>query len=461
MSLVQFASLWNLTAVGVVLGLSLLLRRRVSAAPYFSVWCSSYACVFASIACELLATLVGRPLLLNVLEVAVVGVNVGLLLRMGALMPGPEPASHAEWGLLGVALLGSLGALFLGQPFPVAAGPMMLALTLSAIRVGRTLTRQPRMPGAASLRWVGWPLIAAGLLPLTFPLLGDTQAAWLGYWAGGVLHLVVGLGMGIATLERFEAELQATNDELREQQTKLRALDRLKSSFVGSVSHELRTPLAAIKAAAWLGLHDPQARAQVLGETIVAQADVLARLVDDLLVYSRIESGEMTYERDPVDVCQLATEVLDGLEPLYRQKGLTLLRRLPAASLPALVDAPRIGQVLRNLLVNAHKFTPAGGRVEVRLEEEAGEVRLVVADTGVGIPPAHHVAIFERFYQVDGTSSRRVGGTGLGLAICKAIVDGHEGTITVESTAGQGSTFTVTLPVEPVALVPAPAPAPG
>ncbi|MEB3221291.1 MAG: ATP-binding protein [Candidatus Sericytochromatia bacterium] len=420
MSLVQFASLWNLTAVGIVLGLSLLLRRRIPAAPHFETWCRSYACVFASIACELLASLVGRSWLLNAAEVAIVGVNITLLMQMVSQLPLPVVVSRAVLGLPGVAVLGSLGAMALGQPFPVAAAPMMLGLSASAVWVGCTLTRQPRHLGQGSLRWVGWPLIAAGLLPLAFPVIGDTGGAWLGYWAGGVLHLVVGIGMGLATLERFEAELQATTEELRAQQAKLRELDRLKSAFVGSVSHELRTPQAAIKAAAWLGLQDAQAGKQVLGETIVAQTDVLARLVGDLLIYSRIESGEMTHDRDPVDVRQLAEEVLDGLEPLYQQKGLALVRRLPEGPLPALLDAPQIAQVLRNLLVNAHSFTPVGGRVEARLDEVEDHVRLVVADTGVGIPPVHHAAIFERFHQVDGTTSRRVGGTGLGLAICQA-----------------------------------------
>ncbi|MEB3329329.1 MAG: HAMP domain-containing sensor histidine kinase [Candidatus Sericytochromatia bacterium] len=413
-----------------------------------------------ALACELLASLAGRPWLLNAAEVAIVGVNIALLLQLVSRLPRPVVVSRAVQGLPGVAVLGSLGALALGQPFPVAAAPTMLALSAAFVWAGLTLTRQPRQPRRGSLRWVGWPLIAAGLLPLAFPVIGDTGGAWLGYWAGGVLQLVVGLGMALATRDRFEAELHATNEELRAQQARLRELDRLKSAFVGSVSHELRTPLAAIKAAAWLGLHDPQAGKQALGETILAQADVLARLVDDLLVYSRIESGEMTYDRDPVDVRQLATEVLDGLEPLFRQKGLALVRSLPDAPLPALLDAPRIAQVLRNLLVNAHKFTPAEGRVEVRLEEAGSEVRLAVADTGVGIPPTHQAAIFERFHQVDGTSSRRVGGTGLGLAICKAIVEGHGGAIALESAPGRGSTFTVTLPLEPAAPV-SPGSAPG
>lgn len=449
MTLVQFASLWNLTAIGVVLGLSLLVRRRVPTASYFDTWSLSYACVFATIALELLATLVGRHGLLNGVEVAVVGANTALLLLTGARLPRPEPASPALWAVVGLAMLASLAALALGHPFPVASGPVLGGLAVAAVRLGRSLTRQPWTPAATGLRWLGWPLIAVGLVPLAFPLLGDTRLAWLGYWAAGVLHLIVGIGMGVAALEGVRAELRVANDELRDQQARLQDLDRMKSTFVGNVGHELRTPLASIKAAAWLSVHDPEARSVTFGETILAQADVLASLVDDLLIYSRIEAGEMSYNLDPVDVRQLVLEVVDGIEPLYARKGLTLVRTFPEVPVQALLDGPRIAQVLRNLLVNAHHFTPRGGRVEVWLEEEGDAVRLAVADSGVGIPAEHQAAIFERFHQVDATASRRVGGTGLGLAICRAIVEGHGGRIAVESTVGQGSTFRVVLPLEP------------
>lgn len=236
--------------------------------------------------------------------------------------------------------------------------------------------------------------------------------------------------------------------------TELRRLERVRKDFVANVSHELRTPLTSIKGFVETlldgAMNDPVTCRRFL-EIINQQTDRLVALVNDLLDLSRVESADIPLRRRPVDINALADEVGVTLGPRAQSQGLRLELDL-ARGLPLLyADDELLRRLLLNLVDNAIKYTPAGGRVVIRTRrEEMGGVALVVADTGVGIPKRDLNRIFERFYRVDKARSRQLGGTGLGLSIVRHIVERHGATIEVQSEVGEGSTFTVHFPPEMV-----------
>jgi two-component system phosphate regulon sensor histidine kinase PhoR len=216
--------------------------------------------------------------------------------------------------------------------------------------------------------------------------------------------------------------------------------------FVANASHELRTPVAAIRGAAetLLGgaLSDPAA-ARSFVEIVHRQAERLARLTQDLLDLSRLESRQVRFEPGPVDLAALVAGVMELHAPSAQKKGLALGATV-ADGLTALADPRALEQVLVNLVDNAVKYTGAGG-VTVTAFAEGDDAVVTVTDSGAGIEPHHLARIFERFYRVDPGRAREAGGTGLGLAIAKHLVQGMGGEITAQSGAG-GTTFRVRLP---------------
>ncbi len=254
------------------------------------------------------------------------------------------------------------------------------------------------------------------------------------------------------TLAKQARQLIAQNERLRE-------LDRLKDEFISMFSHELRTPLASILGYVEMlredGVTGPDA--EHCTEVIDRNAKRLLRLVEDLQLLSQIQSGKMAMDFRSADLADIAAGAVEERRPEAQRKQIELA--LCATDVPlAAVDPPRIGQLLGNLLSNAIKFTPDGGRVEVTLGTDGDRAVLAVADTGIGIPAADRERIFERFFRTEVAKRHAIQGPGLGLTIAKAIVAAHNGTIAVHSEEGGGSTFTVSLPLQPV---PAPAPAPA
>ncbi len=232
--------------------------------------------------------------------------------------------------------------------------------------------------------------------------------------------------------------------------SRLRRLESMRSDFVSNVSHELRTPLAAI-AAAVETLSDDEARLDnEVGPRFLSMIDRnaarLEALLQDILALSRMESRPESLAREPVEFGGIARSVVEDLRGRARRAGIELVP--PGADrLPLLGDGPMLYRVVENLIVNAITYTPEGGRVEVKTEVEANAAVLRVCDTGVGIPHASLGRIFERFYRVDKARSRGAGGTGLGLAIVKHVTGLHGGSVEVVSEVGQGSTFTVRIPL--------------
>lgn len=233
--------------------------------------------------------------------------------------------------------------------------------------------------------------------------------------------------------------------------TELRRLESVRKDFVANVSHELKTPLAAIRALIETMLDDPAmdggTRRRFL-DKVLNQSNRLQSLVSDLLALSRIESEETALHMAPLDLRRPVEDSVRELAANARAKNITLAPEVPRDPLGAVADAEALRQVVDNLVDNAIKYTPEGGRVDVRLREEAGEAVLEVADTGIGIEPRDQERVFERFYRVDKARSRDLGGTGLGLSIVKHIARAHGGDVSLESVPAQGTTFRVHLPLK-------------
>lgn len=227
--------------------------------------------------------------------------------------------------------------------------------------------------------------------------------------------------------------------------------NHLKDEFLATVSHELRTPLNAILGwARMLGTRQlPPDRARHAVAVIERNASALAHLIDDLLDVSRIVAGTLHLAPEPVDLVAVAQAALDAVRPLAATKNVHLAF---SPDLPAIEtvtgDAGRLEQVIWNLLANAIKFTPEGGRVDVFIARSNDHMEVSVADTGQGISPDFLPRVFDRFRQADGATTRRHTGLGLGLAIVRQVVELHRGTVHAASPGvGRGATFTVRLPI--------------
>ena len=243
------------------------------------------------------------------------------------------------------------------------------------------------------------------------------------------------------------AVLQDVTEERRAQEAS-EELERAKSEFLGSVSHELRTPLTSILGYAALLREDTEGVVDAGDhiEVIERNAGRQLRLVEDLLSIARIQAGEFEVHRQPLDLVEVVRLGVEAMRPAARDASLRL--ELDCAG-PARVlgDADRLDQVLANLLGNAIKFTPAGGRVEVRLTATAEEATLTVGDDGPGIEPQERALLFDRLFRGDDVQRLQVSGAGLGLAIARSIVEAHDGTIEVSSEPGGGARFEIALPL--------------
>lgn len=227
------------------------------------------------------------------------------------------------------------------------------------------------------------------------------------------------------------------------------AANRAKDIFLSTLSHELRTPLTSVLGWAQILRAKPLASADLARgfEIIERNARAQLRLVEDILDVSRIVTGKLEIKRDVVNLAEVVRMALDVAKPTAETATISLLPTIDALVEPVTGDADRLQQVVWNLLSNALKFTPKGGRVEVRLDQVAGRVRIQVVDTGKGIAPSFLPHLFERFQQEDSGPTRARGGLGLGLSIVKSIVEMHGGSISATSLGpDQGATFTVLLP---------------
>lgn len=329
------------------------------------------------------------------------------------------PARRVLWGLgavgVGVLLVSVLGVVVLERRI---RRPMS-ALTAAA----RTF------PDPPSLETISATAVAPGTR--------ETESLALSFQAAA------------RAIQAQQVRLERALDAERAARAEAEAANRAKDEFLATVSHELRTPLNAVYG--WARMlqagqidGDPS---QAL-DAIVRNADVQVQLIDDLLDVSRVITGKMRLDVRPIDLREVVDRALEAIRPAAAAKDIRLQGVLDPRAGPVIGDPARLQQVVWNLLANAVKFTPKGGRVQVHLQRVNSHVEIIVSDTGQGISPAVLPFVFDRFRQADSSSTRRHGGLGLGLALVKHLVELHGGSVAAQSSGeGQGATFIVRLPL--------------
>jgi signal transduction histidine kinase len=296
------------------------------------------------------------------------------------------------------------------------------------------------------------------------------RATWLAALAGGLAAALLGVVVArhlTAPLRKMSAAATrigrgdldqhvpvASDDELgnlarafNAMATSLQRLEESRRHLVADIAHELGTPLAVLQANLE-GMLDGVV--EVTPDRLAAlhtQVRLLARLVEDLRDLSLAQAGKLVLKRAPVDVGAVVAEAVAVVGPHADEKGVRLRTQVATGGPAVAADRDRLLQVVHNLLDNAIRHTPAGGTVTVGLETGRGEVRLSVRDTGPGIPPQELERVFDRFTRLDPARARGSGGAGLGLAIVRTLVEAHGGRVWATSRVGEGSTFTVALPV--------------
>ena len=249
---------------------------------------------------------------------------------------------------------------------------------------------------------------------------------------------------------RASGEMKELADSYNAMAEKIENFDRSRSQFVQNASHELKTPLATMKILLENLIYQPDMPSEIQQEFLGDmnhEIDRLSGIITDLLTLTQVDSQAATaLHAAPCNLSALAEETVHALRPAAEKQRLTLHADI-APNVTLLCDESKISQVIYNLLDNAIKYTPEGGEASITLAQQGREAVLTVTDNGIGIPEADQAHIFDRFYRVDKARSRQTGGTGLGLSIVRQMVQLHGGTISVASQPGQGSAFTVVLPV--------------
>ena len=243
------------------------------------------------------------------------------------------------------------------------------------------------------------------------------------------------------------AQLAAAFNQMSEQ---VHNLDEARNQFVSNASHELKTPLATIKILVESMLYQddmpPELRQEFLTD-INREIDRLSSVVGDLLTLVHIDSHKLRLRREMMVFAETVRESVKRLQPLAKKRGQEISVEITDPC-EMFADPGKLAQVCYNIIENAIKYTPDGGKITVRLRRMGRDAVLDISDTGVGIPEEDLAHVFDRFYRVDKARSRDTGGTGLGLSIVQQIVRLHAGSVTVQSKRGEGTTFTVQLPVK-------------
>ncbi|MEA1908623.1 MAG: sensor histidine kinase [Euryarchaeota archaeon] len=268
--------------------------------------------------------------------------------------------------------------------------------------------------------------------------------------SGGIVLILSGWNRDLEKeVVRKTNDLRMSNMGLASANTRLKELDRLKSEFVSMVSHELKTPLTSMKISmdvlkSLSGSENDADTEKEMFQIIDRSVERQSRLVGDLLDISRIESGNLKLNLEPVDLYEIIMESTESMKKIADEQGIPIHIDLNCESVQITGDHDRLVQVFVNLIENALKFTEKG-KIHIRSRTVDGHPEIRISDTGIGIPPEELDRIFDKFHQVDSGLTREVSGTGLGLAICKGIIEGHGGCIRAESKVGEGSTFVIVL----------------
>ncbi len=291
------------------------------------------------------------------------------------------------------------------------------------------------------------PLIVRGQTIGTLAIDSDRANAFSDLDIQLMMIAAAQVSIAISNAGLFE-EVEARASELTVAYEELKESDRLKDELVQNVSHELRTPLTFVKGYVDLLMDGEMglvsSEQQEALHIVATKTDEITRIIDDIITLQRIDSGNL--QLDVSAMAALIQTAVSGHRIVAEKKGLTIVAELPPTPGFVLMDKGRINQVIDNLIANAMKFSPNGGVISVSMEDLHDEIRVIISDQGVGMPKDKQNRIFDRFYQIDGSSRRRFGGTGIGLAIVKRIIDAHHGKIWVESELELGSSFYFTLP---------------
>jgi signal transduction histidine kinase len=260
--------------------------------------------------------------------------------------------------------------------------------------------------------------------------------------SGDIEFLQVMTGQAAIAIENAHLfqKIQQAYEELKQ-------LDHLKREFINIAAHELRTPLAILMGYASVMADEADEEDQARFEIIMRNARRLGSLIDNMLNLRYLETGEARLSIERIGISQVIQEAVLDADAMAREKSLQISVDIPADFPPLLTDRQKLDLIVMNLLTNAVKYTPPGGHVSVSVCQRENRVRIGVADSGIGIPPEERDKIFEQFYQVGDSLTRKYGGIGLGLALVKSLVRLLQGQVWVESEVGQGSTFTVELPL--------------
>jgi signal transduction histidine kinase len=247
--------------------------------------------------------------------------------------------------------------------------------------------------------------------------------------------------------------VQERTAELEKAYQKLSELNKLKNNFISNISHELRTPMTHVKGyidlllADDFGVLNPDQHGAI--EVLKRASERLARLIDDLILFSTAETSTIQITKMDIDLHLLAREVIDRNLALAAQKNIRLWLDCPQETLRAYADPERVQWVISQLIDNAIKYTQPDGEVFLRIIPSNGDITVSIIDTGIGIDPARFEEMFEPFHQLDGSSTRKQGGTGLGLTLARKIVEAHGSHLAVSSILGKGSKFDFMLQTRP------------
>lgn len=413
------------------------------------------------------------------------GVRITVIARDGTVLADSEadPArmeNHAGRPELASALRGevgssrrrspTLGVMFYYVAVPIPSGALRVAVPLADLEEEIAAMRKETL---LSMVYAFVPaMLVAAFLARRFSSRLSRIIQFAGHLADGGFRKRLNwrgrdeLALLASKLDETAAKLEHTFDQLTREHQELERMERVRRDFIINVSHELRTPLASIQGYTETllngAVNDPEHNLRFL-QIIRANAERLANLANDLLTLSRLELKLHTMEPARWPVNRLLEECVENFKPMAGRKRIALEAAPAPEGASVYCDAGGFHQALGNLLDNAVKFTPEGGRVEVSAARKQGEdgrsvVEIRVRDTGPGIPEQDLPRLFERFYRVDKARSRELGGTGLGLSIVKHVVKAMGGTVRVESTYGEGAVFSFTVPA---ADNPSPAGAPA
>ncbi len=339
-------------------------------------------------------------------------------------------------------------------------GPERQATTLgpmqTIILVGKPMQRE-----LADLRWLTWQLLGVGSVVLLIGVAGG----WL--IAGRLIRPIQSIATTASSISaqnlarRIDAsliddELVVLADVLNEMFSRLEGSFDRQTRFTADASHELRTPLAVLHSHLELALSRPRTTAayQETLRTCLTACGRMRALVDGLLTLARADAGKLELQFKPLDIRVVVRDVTEQFLGQAEQSGVSLSLSVPPQPLRVAGDAVFLARVPANLLANALRHTPRGGKVRVSLTAADQHALLTIADNGSGIPEADQSRVFERFFRADQARSRASGGCGLGLAICKSLIEAHGGTISFSSQTDRGTTFTVRLPLAPAAPSP-------